>query len=265
MFFIVSDFLHVLTNFSQIKYIVYILSPFIFITVLETFSLVILSFYIEKLKHTNKKLELSNATLSDMNDDIRAFRHDFNNIIQSIGGYIETNDLESLKIYYKDLVQDCQHTSNLECLNPEVINNSSIYALLVSKYYKAESKNISLQFDINIDLGNLHISNYELSRILGILLDNSIEAADECPNRLIHFRCSNDSNNNRDLIIIENTYLNKDIDTIKIFEKSYSTKENNTGLGLWEVNRILNKHKNLSLFTNKNNNFFVQQLEIYRN
>lgn len=97
----------------------------------------------------------------------------------------------------------------------------------------------------------------------GILLDNSIEAAEECDDKIINVSFRKDDTVNRQLIVIENTYKNKDIDTIKIFEKAYSTKKNNTGLGLWEVNQILNKHKDLSLFTTKNNTYFSQQLEIY--
>ena len=63
--------------------------------------------------------------------------------------------------------------------------------------------------------------------------------------------------------MIENTYANKDIDTEKIFEKKYSTKEGNSGLGLWEVRQILKKNNNLNLFTTKNDRFFRQQLEMY--
>ena len=58
-------------------------------------------------------------------------------------------------------------------------------------------------------------------------------------------------------------YKNKDIDTFKIFEKAYTTKPNNTGLGLWEVNKILKKHDNLAIFTSKDDELFKQQLEIY--
>ena len=49
----------------------------------------------------------------------------------------------------------------------------------------------------------------------------------------------------------------------KYLKKGYSTKENNSGFGLWEVRQILKKNKNLNLFTTKNNKFFTQQLEIY--
>lgn len=68
----------------------------------------------------------------------------------------------------------------------------------------------------------------------------------------------------RQLLIVENAYKEKDIDTEKIFEKGYSTKEGNTGLGLWEVRQILLKNTNLNLFTSKDDTYFKQQLEIYK-
>ena len=73
----------------------------------------------------------------------------------------------------------------------------------------------------------------------------------------------NSSQKPRQLLIIENTFKQKNIDLEKIFNKSYSTKPNNTGLGLWEIRKILKKNNNLNLFTTKKDDFFIQQLEIY--
>lgn len=220
--------------------------------------------HLELAKQDIENLQLYNKTLTIMHDNIRAFKHDFNNIIQAIGGYIETGDLDSLKRYYRDLVKDCYSVTNLETLKPEIINNPSIYSILASKYYKADEENIQINLEVDIDLNTLNITTYELTRMLGILLDNSIEAAKECDDKIINVKFYDDSSRHRQLVIIENTYANKDVDTIKIFEKAYTTKPNNTGLGLWEVNKILSKHNNLSLFTTKNNKYFIQQLEIYK-
>ena len=41
------------------------------------------------------------------------------------------------------------------------------------------------------------------------------------------------------------------------------SKETNCGIGLWQVRKILSKHSNLNLFTAKDDQFFIQQLEIY--
>ena len=219
-----------------------------------------------KLETTTRDLEgekLVNKSLTILHDNIRAFKHDFNNIVQAIGGYITTNDMDGLKKYYSQLLDDCQRVNNLTTLSPEVINNPAIYSLLASKYHKADELGIKINLEIFIDLNTLNVKIYELTRIMGILLDNAIEATLECDEKIINVTMRKDDSRKRQLLIIENTYLNKDINLDKIFEKSYSTKPNNTGLGLWEVRQILKKNNNLNLFTTKNDKFFKQQLEIY--
>ena len=104
---------------------------------------------------------------------------------------------------------------------------------------------------------------YEFARILGILLDNAIEASSECEEKIINVTFREDFKNNRQLIIVENTYNNKNVDTEKIFCKGISGKENHTGLGLWEVRNILGKNNKSNLFTSKTDKFFSQQLELY--
>lgn len=223
-----------------------------------------------KLEITTESLEeerLYNKTLTILYDNIRGFKHDFNNIVQAIGGYISTNDMEGLKGYYSDLMADCQKANNLAILNPELINNPAIYSLLTSKYHKAEELGIKINFEIFIDLTTLNIKIYYLTRILGILLDNAIEASSKCEEKIINVTIRKDNKANRQLFVIENTYSNKDVDTERIFEKGYTSKSDtdgkNHGLGLWEVRKILKKSNNLNLFTTKNNKLFKQQLEIY--
>lgn len=219
-----------------------------------------------KLETTTKDLEgekLVNKSLTILHDNIRAFKHDFGNIVQAIGGYVTTNDMDGLKKYYSQLFDDCQRVNNLTTLSPEVINNPAIYSLLASKYHKADELGIKIELKVFVDLNTLKVKVYELTRILGILLDNAIEATLECNEKLIDLEIIKDEAHRRDVIIIKNTYLDKDINIDKIFEKSFSTKPNNTGLGLWEVRQILKKNNNLDLFTTKNDEFFIQQFEIY--
>ena len=219
-----------------------------------------------QLENTTKELEQSrqyNKTLEILHDNIRGFKHDFSNIMTTIGGYVQTGDLEKLRNYYNGLQADCNKINNLNILSPSVINEPAIYSLLTNKYHLAESKGITVNLEIFIDLRELRMKVYEFTRILGILMDNAIEAAKECNKKIINVAIRKDFHSERQLLIIENTYMNKDIDTEKIYEKGYSTKEHNTGIGLWEVREILKKNENLNLFTSKNEEFFSQQLEIY--
>lgn len=238
-----------------------------FITLLAYFSISIFSLTrIIKLTQTTRKLESAeeyNKTLRILHDNVRGFKHDFDNIVTTIGGYVKTNDLEGLKKYYKQLEDDCQKVNNLYLLNPEIINNPGVYSLLTNKYNDAISKDIKVNISFLLDLNTLKMKIYEFARILGILLDNAIEASNECEEKIINIIFRDDEKNHRQLIVIENTYKDKDVDTEKIFAKGVSGKENHTGLGLWEVQNILKKNNNLSLFTTKNDKYFSQQLEIY--
>ena len=224
-----------------------------------------------KLEITTQSLEeqkLYNKTLSTLHDNIRGFKHDFNNIVQAIGGYVSTNNMDGLKTYYRDLLEDCQINNNLAVLNPELINNPAIYSILADKYYKSEELGIKLDLEIMSDLSNLNIKTYELTRILGILLDNAIEATSKCEKKLVCITFRKDLKTNRNLIIIKNTYINKNINIDRIFEKGYTSKKDdennkNHGLGLWEVRKYLKKNANLDLYTTKNYEFFIQQFEIY--
>lgn len=219
-----------------------------------------------KLVVTTKKLESAesyNNTLRILHDNVRGFKHDFDNIVTTIGGYIKTNDMEGLKIYYDQLEDDCQRVNNLYLLNPEVVNNDGIYNLLTKKYYEAESKDIKVNITFLLDLSTLNMKIYEFARILGILLDNAIEAASECDNKVLNLTFRNDFKNSVQLIIIENTYKDKNLDIDKIFEKGVSGKEDHTGLGLWEVKKLVKKNNNVNLIPKAENGLFTQRLEIY--
>lgn len=79
-----------------------------------------------KLNLTTKKLESAeeyNRSLCILHDSVRGFKHDFDNIVTTIGGYVRTDDMEGLKKYYIELEDDCQKVNNLYLLNPEIINN----------------------------------------------------------------------------------------------------------------------------------------------
>lgn len=238
-----------------------------FISLIAYFGLSIYSLTrVFKLTLTTRKLESAeeyNNTLHILHDNVRGFKHDFDNIVTTIGGYIRTEDMNGLKKYYLQLEDDCQRVNNLYLLNPEIINNDGIYNLLTKKYNEAEEKDIKVNITFLLDLSTLHMKIYEFARILGILLDNAIEASSECEERIINLTFRNDSKNSRELILIENTYNDKNLDTEKKFEKGVSGKDNHTGLGLWEVRKLIKKNNNINLYTSRNDNFFCQQLEIY--
>ena len=111
---------------------------FNFICLLIYFVLIFYSLAkIMKLVKTTQKLESAeeyNKTLHILHDSVRGFKHDFDNIVTTIGGYIKTNDMKGLEKYYSQLEEDCEKVNNLYILNPDIINNPGIYNLLTTKY-----------------------------------------------------------------------------------------------------------------------------------
>ncbi len=280
-YILILNFIFAIVTIAIQFYIIgyYLYSLPIFITLLSMISLIIyffISIYslvkTTKLEVTSKSLEeaqLYNKTLNILHDNLRTFRHDFCNIMQSLGGYIADNDMEGLKLYYDSIRKESDTLNNLTALNPNLINDAGLYSLITSKYYTAEQDGIKFNINILANFNDISISTYTLSRILGILLDNAIDAARISTEKEISFSVYGPSQNssiNRYIINIENTYSNKDVNIDKIFEKGYSSKTTDKkfhGIGLWEVNKLIKKNKNLNLKTEKNSKYFIQNLEIF--
>ena len=223
----------------SVKYIDMLPIEFTFFNFISLLFYFGLSFYslakIMNLVTTTQKLETEkeyNKTLHILHDSVRGFKHDFDNIVTTIGGYIKTNDMKGLEKYYSQLEEDCEKVNNLYILNPDIINNPGIYNLLTTKYGEAIEKGIKVNLTFLLDLNNLHMKIYDFARILGILLDNAIDASSESNKKVLNIVFRNDSKNNRNIILIENTYKNKNINIDDIFNKGVTGKENHTGLGL---------------------------------
>lgn len=248
----------------------------LFITIINIVGLLAyftISLYsiINSSKLASTKIDLENAnntihSLTILHDQVRSFKHDFDNMVNSIGGYVVNEDIEGLKKYYNQLLEECHKTNNLYALSPAVINHPAIYHLLATKYYEADQKNIQINLDVFLDLNEIEerMKIYDFTRILGILLDNAIDAAVECEKKIINVTFRKEMSNDMIAVIIQNTYNNKDVNTETIYQKGVSSKENHSGLGLWKIRQILMHNNNLNLFTTKNNEFFTQQFEIFK-
>ena len=186
------------------------------------------------------------------------------NIVQAILGYIAINDSEGAKKYCQNLVIGFNDINVLSILSPKVIDDPAIYGVVVNKILVARDKNMTLSLDINTSVSNINFPKFELSRILGILLDNAIEAGENTQDKKLILNMHHDYNRNTDVITISNSINDTNIDTEKIFTKNYSTKENPSGFGLYEVNKFLrhNPQSYLTTTINKNDKLFTQILTI---
>lgn len=230
---------------------------------------IFLSIYIKKsMEHDKVQMdlytsELHNKTLVGMVDGVRTLKHDYNNIIQALNGYVATKQYDKLTEHINGVLKECNIVNNLSVIDPKVFNEPAIYGVVGAKYFLANKDNITFDFDILTDISKITFPMPDLSRILGILLDNAIEATKKSNNQYIRLEMKFDKRKNADTIRVINTFdTNIQIDLNKIYEKGFSTKKVKSGIGLWEVKKLVNKNKNSQVFATIEKDKFVQNIII---
>lgn len=102
--------------------------------------------------------------------DMRGYKHDFHNHLQTIRGQIETGEYGRALAYIDTLEADLQEIDTLL-----KTGNVSTDAILSGKIAQAKLLDIPVTIKASIP-GALTISDVELSIVFGNLLDNAIEA-----------------------------------------------------------------------------------------
>ena len=215
----------------------------------------------QKLEQQKKYIE----SLEKNNNEIRKFKHDFNNIILGLEGYITSNEVNNIKLrdYFYNNIKNLNTKIELDNIVLSHLNNikvPSIKNLLTNKIISAQNNDFKVNISVEDEIDNFYVNEMQLSRILGIFLDNSLEAGLELDNNrfieLIILKA------NKTIVIqITNTFKNTNLDIDKINESGYSTKGENRGIGLSSANDIISNH-NMILNTRIEDNLFKQILTI---
>lgn len=203
-------------------------------------------------------------TVENLSDGLRKFKHDHINIFNAMGTYIKANDMDGLRKFYKEELLPESEKIMVNDATPYLLKNMKINSLkgvISSKIVNAHFNDIRTHIEIIDEIVKININDIDICRIIGILLDNAIEAAALCDDKSIHFAVI--KNNEDTTFIIKNT-CPSDVPPIhKLKENGFSTKGNNRGLGLSTVDDIINKkYTNLSLRTKVEESIFTQELTI---
>ena len=185
----------------------------IIITILSFLLLVsflILSIYsfTRIIKLSNAKRDLAcaeeyNQSLEILYDKVKGYKHDFDNIVSALGGYIENDDMNGLKKYFNEIKKDCKITNNLSILNPRIISNPGIYSLLNNKYFKATNSGVTFEIEFFLNLDTLKVNMFKFSRAIGVLLDNAIEEAEKCNDKIVKISFIRENRNNRSVVTVK--------------------------------------------------------------
>jgi len=132
-------------HISNFRFILYNSIMCIIIIVLNIYQ-IINRRKIVKERIYNKQIEERNKNLLEITDNIRCFKHDFNNIMQAINGYLDVKDINALQKYFNCVIKECNHINLVEILDSQVMDNPAIYSVLSNKYQQAKENNITIYF-----------------------------------------------------------------------------------------------------------------------
>jgi len=117
--------------------------------------------------------------LENSYQNLRKFRHDYQNILLSLSEYIHEADDPALQTYFNDVIQRSQTSLNRDFGhfdNLERIKDRSLKAIIQDKFSTARQAGIQVRLEASADIQTPPIDPVTLARVSGILLDNAIEA-----------------------------------------------------------------------------------------
>ncbi|MCI8530251.1 MAG: GHKL domain-containing protein [Lachnospiraceae bacterium] len=224
--------------------------------------------YLEQMKTEAKQKELRDLqdythNLEVLYNGLRSFKHDYVNILLSISGYIENGDMDELKKFFDNKIFP---TKNLIAQGDYKLNQLSnigvleIKSLLSAKMIYAHESGIDVTIDIPDRVNSFLIDTVDLARILGIFLDNGIEATLETEQPQIGLNII--QNKAGVSIIISNRFRDNGVALYRLKQKGFSTKAGHQGIGLSNAQKIISSYDNVFLETTMQCGCFMQHMEL---
>ena len=224
--------------------------------------------YLEQIQTESKQKAMQDLqdytrNLEAMYNSLRSFKHDYVNILLSLSGYIEDGDMDRLKDFFESKIFP---TKNLITGGDYKLNQLSnigvleVKSLLSAKMIYAHESGIDITIDIPDKVESFLIDTVDLARILGIFLDNAMEATLETEQPQIGLNII--QNKTGVSIIISNRFLDNGVMLHKLKQKDFSTKIGHQGIGLWNAQKIISSYDNVLLETTMKCDYFTQHIEL---
>lgn len=189
--------------------------------------------------------------------------HEFKNQLMVIRGYAQMNSSKLIE-YLDSVVKDSNKTHSSYLISQlNKFPDGEIKGLL---YYKLSlMDDFKIKYDINVETGvktklnSLGTNIYKnITKILGVLLDNAIDASKQAKNKKIVISVIKEKSNV--IFKIYNTYKGK-IDISKI-GTGHTTKGKGHGYGLRLVKDIIENNKGFKMENELDNEYYVCMLSV---
>ncbi|MGM9892611.1 GHKL domain-containing protein [Limosilactobacillus sp.] len=213
-------------------------------------------------------LENYTSELEVMYDDMRRFRHDYKNILYSLKSALDTNNLDYAKNQIDNLASSTEPLINAPTKvlnNLQNIQDSGIKSIVYSKLMTALEKQLSPLLEVAqpIDLTQT-MEPVDVIRVLSILLDNAIYAAQQSPEKKLDLSLY--ENDNAQFIVVGNSTKESQIDLAKLDINSTTFNLNASHhIGLRNLRIILGHYPQAVNDRSSHDHWFEQRIILPKN
>lgn len=204
--------------------------------------------------------------IESINNEMRKFRHDYVNILSTMSEFIREDDMPGLREYFNDNIvsmKDNLQMNSIKINGTDKLKVLAIKGLVTTKILQAQEKNIPISIEVPELIEHIEMNTVDLSRVIGIIIDNAIEASESLEDALI--RIAFIKNEDSVLFIVMNKCSDTTPKIHELFQENFSTKGKNRGLGLSNLKEITDATPNTLLDTTIDNGYFIQKVEILNN
>ncbi len=229
---------------------------------------IMFSIFIKEERSKQQKIEMEQliqytSNLESMYQEMRKFRHDYMNILSSMIGYMDDDNMEGLKEHFNNNILPFSNQLKEDTFKLGRLGNiemPEVKGIVSSKLIRAQELGADIFIDISEPVTKISMNMINLCRIVGILLDNAVEAAMETEKPMIKFGLVRRKNSV--IIAVINSCTEHVPPIYKIYERGFSTKGENRGLGLANLKEVVDGFNNCCLDTSIKDGEFIQELEI---
>lgn len=216
------------SNFLSVKVISFTLLISVFIIIILKITIND-KHNIKVLEDKNNNLKESYKAYSNTIEECRELKHNLKNDLFSIKSLLPTDKQKIIN----DLI--IKYNKNYDWINKIEEIPEGLQGIIFLKQNEALEKKIKIYINTSKKLETSNDDYINICSIIGILLDNAIEASSKAKKKIISINISERKSYLNIQII--NKY-NNNIDLNKIGKKNYSTKEIKSGIGLDYIKRI---------------------------
>ena len=206
---------------------------------------------IKIIKEKNKQLVDSNEAYSKTVEEFNELKHNLKHDLY----FLKTSIPNKYKNEINELI--IKYNKKSEWINKIDNIPDGLQGIFYLKLNEAKEKGIEIYLNTNEKIDVKKEDFLDVSNVVGILIDNAIEATELAKSNIIEVFINNNISNLN--IKIYNKFINS-LDTEKLSNKNYSTKEKKSGIGLNYIKNLENKN----IFVNYSiiNDLFISEISI---